>query len=148
MLVSDVMTEAGVTESAADPLTAAASLMWRQQTGSLLVMEGDECQSSRALPNPPRPATTPTRAGGRPSSTRPTRTIWPGWKPSGHPTTTAESRGIPQASAGCSTVQNAQRLAPSGIRLRQSGHSLVFASGSGWVLCRLISALTGRTTRK
>ncbi len=42
MHVSDVMTHASVTDSAADPLTAAAALMWRQQTGSLLVMDGSE----------------------------------------------------------------------------------------------------------
>lgn len=36
------MTRAGVTESPADPLRGAANLMWKQQTGSLLVMEGEE----------------------------------------------------------------------------------------------------------
>src|SRR5215467_12423588 len=35
------MTEATVTESAADTLRAAAERMWRHQTGSLLVMEND-----------------------------------------------------------------------------------------------------------
>jgi CBS domain-containing protein len=39
--VRDVMTEAPVTDSAADTLRAAAERMWRQQTGSLLVMEDD-----------------------------------------------------------------------------------------------------------
>jgi CBS domain-containing protein len=36
--VRDVMTEAAVTESAADTLRAAAERMWRNQTGSLLIM--------------------------------------------------------------------------------------------------------------
>src|SRR5262249_47252216 len=35
----DVMTEATVTESAADTLRSAAERMWRQQTGSLLIMD-------------------------------------------------------------------------------------------------------------
>lgn len=39
MQVKDVMTEAAVTESATDTLRAAAERMWRQQTGSLLVMD-------------------------------------------------------------------------------------------------------------
>ena len=39
MRVSDVMTEATVTETAADNLRAAAELMWRQQTGSLIIMD-------------------------------------------------------------------------------------------------------------
>lgn len=39
MLVRDVMTEATVTESAADTLRSAAERMWRQQTGSLLIMD-------------------------------------------------------------------------------------------------------------
>jgi CBS domain-containing protein len=42
MQVSEVMTRAAVTESPADSLRDAASRMWKQQTGSLLVMEGDE----------------------------------------------------------------------------------------------------------
>jgi len=37
--VRDVMTEATVTDSASDTLRAAAERMWRNQTGSLLVME-------------------------------------------------------------------------------------------------------------
>jgi CBS domain-containing protein len=41
MQVADVMTRASVVESASDSLRAAATLMWRQQTGSLLVMDGD-----------------------------------------------------------------------------------------------------------
>jgi signal-transduction protein with cAMP-binding, CBS, and nucleotidyltransferase domain len=39
--VSEVMTKASITESASEPIKAAASRMWAQQTGSLLVMEGD-----------------------------------------------------------------------------------------------------------
>jgi CBS domain-containing protein len=35
------MTEATITESAADTLRAAAERMWRHQTGSLLVMDND-----------------------------------------------------------------------------------------------------------
>lgn len=41
MNVADVMTRASVTESPADRLRDAASRMWKQQTGSLLVMDGD-----------------------------------------------------------------------------------------------------------
>jgi CBS domain-containing protein len=40
--VSDVMTQASVSESGAEPLKAAAARMWSQQTGSLLVMDGDQ----------------------------------------------------------------------------------------------------------
>jgi CBS domain-containing protein len=40
MQVRDVMTQATVTESAQDSLRAAAELMWRQQTGSLIITEG------------------------------------------------------------------------------------------------------------
>ncbi len=40
MQVQDVMTQATVTESAADSLRSAAERMWRQQTGSLLVTDG------------------------------------------------------------------------------------------------------------
>jgi CBS domain-containing protein len=40
MQVQDVMTQATVTESAADGLRSAAERMWRQQTGSLLVTDG------------------------------------------------------------------------------------------------------------
>jgi CBS domain-containing protein len=39
--VRDVMTDAPVTDSATDTLRSAAEHMWRQQTGSLLVMEND-----------------------------------------------------------------------------------------------------------
>jgi len=35
------MTEAAVTDSAADTLRSAAERMWREQTGSLLVMDGE-----------------------------------------------------------------------------------------------------------
>ena len=41
MQVRDVMTEATVTDSPADTLRSAAERMWRQQTGSLLVMDGN-----------------------------------------------------------------------------------------------------------
>jgi CBS domain-containing protein len=40
--VRDVMTEATVTESPQDSLRSAAERMWRQQTGSLIVAEGDQ----------------------------------------------------------------------------------------------------------
>jgi CBS domain-containing protein len=40
--VADIMNRASVTESPADPLRHAATRMWNQQTGSLLVMDGDE----------------------------------------------------------------------------------------------------------
>jgi CBS domain-containing protein len=40
--VSDVMSRASVTESPSDSLTAAADRMWAKQTGSLLVMDGDQ----------------------------------------------------------------------------------------------------------
>jgi CBS domain-containing protein len=39
VLVREVMTEAAVTESATDTLRSAAERMWREQTGSLLVIE-------------------------------------------------------------------------------------------------------------
>lgn len=42
MRVADVMTNASVTESPTDSLRSAAETMWRQQTGSLLVMDGDD----------------------------------------------------------------------------------------------------------
>jgi CBS domain-containing protein len=38
--VADIMTSASVTESPSDSLRSAADTMWRQQTGSLLVMDG------------------------------------------------------------------------------------------------------------
>lgn len=41
MLVADVMTPASVTDSPDETLRASAVRMWEQQTGSLLVMEGD-----------------------------------------------------------------------------------------------------------
>jgi CBS domain-containing protein len=40
--VSDVMTAAAVTEAPADTVAEAAARMWRQQTGSLLVMEDEK----------------------------------------------------------------------------------------------------------
>lgn len=42
MKVADVMTKASITESPSDSLKAAASLMWAQQTGSLVVMDGSD----------------------------------------------------------------------------------------------------------
>jgi len=42
MQVSEVMTRASITESPAETLRAAAARMWKQQTGSLVIMEGDE----------------------------------------------------------------------------------------------------------
>ena len=41
MQVRDVMTEATVTDSTTDTLRSAAERMWRQQTGSLLVMDSE-----------------------------------------------------------------------------------------------------------
>ena len=41
MQVRDVMTEATITDASTDTLRSAAERMWRQQTGSLLVMDGD-----------------------------------------------------------------------------------------------------------
>lgn len=40
MHVSDVMTKASITDTPAHSLRAAAALMWSQQTGSLVVMDG------------------------------------------------------------------------------------------------------------
>jgi CBS domain-containing protein len=42
MKVSEIMTNAAVTDASDDSLAEAARKMWAQQTGSLLVMEGDE----------------------------------------------------------------------------------------------------------
>jgi CBS domain-containing protein len=42
MRVSEIMSQAIAIDSPADPLAAAARKMWEQQTGSLLVMDGDE----------------------------------------------------------------------------------------------------------
>ena len=41
MRVSEIMTSAAVTDRADDTLTEAARKMWEQQTGSLLVMDGE-----------------------------------------------------------------------------------------------------------
>lgn len=41
MKISEIMTKATVTDSAADSLAEAAARMWNAQTGSLLVMEGE-----------------------------------------------------------------------------------------------------------
>ena len=42
MRVSEIMTEAAVTDRADDTMAEAARKMWEQQTGSLVVMEGEE----------------------------------------------------------------------------------------------------------
>ena len=42
MKVSEIMTAAAVTDRADDTLAEAARRMWEQQTGSLLVMDGDD----------------------------------------------------------------------------------------------------------
>ena len=41
MNVSDIMTKATLTDGAGDTLSEAAAKMWQQQTGSLLVMDGE-----------------------------------------------------------------------------------------------------------
>ncbi|MGH3715755.1 MAG: CBS domain-containing protein [Micromonosporaceae bacterium] len=41
MIVADVMTEASVVDTPDETLRAAAARMWQQQTGSLLIMDGD-----------------------------------------------------------------------------------------------------------
>ncbi|MHB1612749.1 MAG: CBS domain-containing protein [Actinomycetes bacterium] len=41
MRVAEIMTEASITETPSETLAAAAERMWTQQTGSLLVMEGE-----------------------------------------------------------------------------------------------------------
>jgi hypothetical protein len=45
-------------------------------------------------------------------------------------------------------VQNAQRLAATGISLRHSGHGRTVSSTGGSVLRRAISVFTGLTTKK
>ncbi|KWW98989.1 CBS domain-containing protein [Carbonactinospora thermoautotrophica] len=42
MRVSDVMTQASISDSPSDTLRSAAERMWGQQTGSLVVMEGEQ----------------------------------------------------------------------------------------------------------
>lgn len=42
MKVSEIMTSAAVTDQSDDMLTEAARKMWKQQTGSLLVMDGED----------------------------------------------------------------------------------------------------------
>jgi CBS domain-containing protein len=41
VIVAEIMTEASVTDAPRETLQSAANLMWRQQTGSLLIMDGD-----------------------------------------------------------------------------------------------------------
>ena len=40
--VAEIMTNATVTDSTTVSLASAAGLMWRQQTGSLVIVDGDE----------------------------------------------------------------------------------------------------------
>ncbi|HEU0041713.1 MAG TPA: CBS domain-containing protein [Jiangellaceae bacterium] len=42
MRVAEIMTSATVTDSTSATLRAAAELMWRQQTGSLVIVDGDQ----------------------------------------------------------------------------------------------------------
>lgn len=42
MKISDIMTQAAVTDQPDDSLEAAARKMWEQQTGSLLVLDGED----------------------------------------------------------------------------------------------------------
>lgn len=42
MKVSEIMTKAAVTDQSDDTIAEAAGKMWKQQTGSLLVMEGED----------------------------------------------------------------------------------------------------------
>ncbi|HEX9823422.1 MAG TPA: CBS domain-containing protein [Actinomycetota bacterium] len=42
MKISDIMTQAAVTDQPDDTLEAAAKRMWEQQTGSLLVLDGED----------------------------------------------------------------------------------------------------------
>src|SRR5688572_13949255 len=53
-----------------------------------------------------------------------------------------------QAAAPTSAVQNAQRLAATGMLLRHSGQSRTVGSTGGSVFRRSIKALIGLTTRK
>ncbi len=69
MQVAEVMTRATVTDSPADTLRSAASRMWAQQTGSLLVMSGDELRGilterdvMKAVARGMDPETTPVSA--------------------------------------------------------------------------------------
>jgi len=41
MIISEIMTRASVTDTPGETLQLAANRMWRQQTGSLLILEGD-----------------------------------------------------------------------------------------------------------
>src|ERR1700726_1173268 len=54
----------------------------------------------------------------------------------------------PSRHAGTGEVQNAQRRAPTGIKLRHSGHLRVVGSGGGSRRDRAISLFTGTTTKK
>lgn len=41
MTVSDIMTDAAITDAPDDTIAQASAKMWQQQTGSLLIMDGD-----------------------------------------------------------------------------------------------------------
>lgn len=68
MKISEIMTKATVTDAADDTLAEAAARMWNAQTGSLLVMDGDdllgivtERDLLRAVANGQDPGTVPLK---------------------------------------------------------------------------------------
>lgn len=68
MTVSDIMTPAALTDAADDTLAEASAKMWQQQTGSLLIMEGDKLHGivterdiMRAVAEGKDPTTVPLR---------------------------------------------------------------------------------------
>lgn len=68
MTVSDIMTPAALTDAADDTLAEASAKMWQQQTGSLLIMEGDKLNGivterdiMRAVAEGKDPTTVPLR---------------------------------------------------------------------------------------
>ena len=68
MTVSDIMTPAALTEAADDTLAEASAKMWQQQTGSLLIMDGDKLHGivterdiMRAVAEGKDPTTVPLR---------------------------------------------------------------------------------------
>jgi CBS domain-containing protein len=62
--VRDVMTEATVTDATTDTLRSAAERMWREQTGSLLILDGERLEARDVLgPRRARSASTPPRQG-------------------------------------------------------------------------------------
>src|SRR3954451_7780377 len=68
----------------------------------------------------------------------------------GEGATLIDAAGAPmtQAGAGCSTAQNAQRVAASGIEDRHSGQSFVGRAGSRAEPNLAINVFTGWTTKK